>query len=221
MASTLTVGDVLRVQGICTMGVQTALNTAHYVVSNVTGGGLTDTQLAVEFDQLVSGPYKAWLPTQAAYFGVLVQRIFPVPQYAHQIGNAGAGPGTGGGGALPGEVSGLAALRTNFAGRAFRGRLFIPFPAGNSVAAGPIPLALSPAALTLMGEIVGNLAQSVTFAVGGASISLTCVVFHRKANKAGTTTPNGVTPITSFALETLLADQRRRSARGRANPPPV
>jgi hypothetical protein len=219
MATFLNVNDIVKVQVVCTRGVQTALNTGHFTVFSIVGGGLTDTQVALAFDNLFSPGYRAWLTSIATYLGALVQKIFPLPPSSYKFSRANTHAGNAGNLPLPGEVSGLVACQTNFAGKAFRGRLYLPWPDQAYVTADM--LALTAGGQALMGAIAADWFTPVTFTVGGASTTLSPAIFHKKANKAGTTAPNTTTPIISDSIEVLLADQRKRAARGRPNPPPV
>jgi hypothetical protein len=219
MATPLLVGNIVKVQGICTKGVQTSLNTAYFEVASVSGGSFTDAMLAHAFDALLGPQYKLMINTLATYYGTLVQKVAPAPVAAYVLDQTNTGPGTASGAALPDEVCGLIGTKTALAGRAFRGRMYTPFLAASQINAGAIDV-LGPY-VALMGGLAGYYYNSVTFTSGGVAINLYPGVFHKKANKAGTTTPGTVTGITAFVLELALATQRRRSARGRPNNPPT
>lgn len=219
MSSLLLVGDIMRLTGICTQGVQTALNTSFFRVINVTGGGLSDVQVAHEFDSTLGAAYKPMIHTSATYYGTQVQRAFPPPKTAYVLDRTSTGAGTVGGSAMPGELTGLITAKTAFAGNAFRGRIYPPFLGSDSMESDRLHVTSAYAGLA--GSLGVEFYTQVTITVGGASVTLQPVIFHRKANKDGTTTKNGSTDVTSFAVELVPAVQRKRSARGRANPPPT
>jgi hypothetical protein len=218
MAHTLAVNDILKMQVVCTRGVQTSLNTVYYSVASITGTSVTDSQTAAQMDTTLSPLVKPMINTTAAYYGTLIQKILPVPVSAYKIAKTNAGAGTGGA-AAPDELCGLVAAKTENAGRAFRGRLYSPFLYLSAIDSGELDV--TSAYLALLGAFATAVYTAWTINPGGGTANLTPIVFHKKANKAGTTAPGTGTPITGFVLELLLATQRRRGARGRANAPPL
>jgi len=219
MSTPLPGGSVVRAQAIATRGDQTALIQSHFWVSAFTGVGCTDADLAHALDAVVGPALRNFMTDAAAYYGMLVQKIFPAPAAAHVIDQTSAGPGSAGTGTLPGEVAGLTKCGTSLAGRAFRGRMYVPYPDHANLTTDQTELTTS--GVGLMGAVTTPMYSPVTVTGGGGLSQFSPVVWHRKANKAGTTTPNSFTLVTGITLELLVATQRRRSARGRPNTPPV
>lgn len=77
-------------------------------------------------------------------------------------------PGTNAGVALPSETAIALTLRTAFAGRGFRGRLFLPGWSSNAVAAGDTVAAACVTAISNWGNTIGAAlsAQGYTFSIG-------------------------------------------------------
>lgn len=209
MATTLALGDIIRVRVACYTSNQQGINVAHFRVSNVTGTSQTDFQVANAFDTTLAPRYKAAINVSARYRGVSVQRIRPLPPTFPQIITASDGVGTVAGDLLSTQVSGIASSQTNFAGAAFRGRVYIPFASEASNDAVGIPTA---AYVLLIADIAEELFTPVTIAVGANGLTLVPVVYHRAAGTA--------TDITNYIARQKWATQRRRGSYGKTNPTP-
>jgi hypothetical protein len=219
MSNPIITGDVLLVEPVCTFGVQTALNATHFRCDSHVGTGATDNEIADYFEAALASLYKAAMTDTAAWYGLLVQKIFPLPPYAHQVSRVHAGAGIAGNTPASPELCGLIAAKTPLAGRAFQGRSYIPFLDANEVQADGIHGTNT--YVTRLLAISGVIYIPQTVVGGSGSSVLKPVLYHRQGNIAGTTTPNSTTDISAVDAEQLLAVQRRRGPRGRANPPPV
>jgi hypothetical protein len=120
-----------------------------------------------------------------------------------------SGPGTSASPALPNEVAVAISLHTGFAGRAFRGRLYVPgwatnaLGAGNVVAAGAIT-ALNAWANTIPSVLSG---QGIAFALGQhARVAYTGATGSPHAKRDATTIPI----ISQSARDNHWDSQRRR-----------
>lgn len=129
MAADLNLNDVLAVKVACFSNGQLGLNVHHYEVQARTGFGTTDLFAAVYFDNLFAPLYKALLGNNASYYGVNVQVVSRVAKLASVTSAFNTGVGSGVTECLPGQVCGVISKTTALAGRARRGRAYVPFPA--------------------------------------------------------------------------------------------
>lgn len=202
----MALGDIFQVRIFTRFGSQLGLMIRQYRITAETAGGVTPQEIAVVMDGAYGVPVRATLSSSANYLGVDVQRLRPLPPTVVAIGSAGAAAGLVPGDPLPRQCSGLITLRTNFAGRRFRGRAYVPFPGETDNTSLSAPSA----------AYVVNLGSIST--VMNGPISVTGV--------AGTAIMNGViwnrttltdTLITTNIPRTEWATQRRRGAFGRPN----
>jgi hypothetical protein len=150
------------------------------------------------------------LANNARYVGVALQRLSPLPLSVVITDNTNQANGTGGANELPLQVSGIVTLKTNLAGRANRGRMYIPFP---PVAAqgtdghptnGYVTAVDTLAAIAILPQTVGTAPNQVV---------LTPVVYHKRLNTT--------TDITDKVARQRWATQRRRGDYGKPNPIPI
>lgn len=209
MATTLALGDIIRVRVACYTSNQQGINVVHYRVSTSNGSGQTDAQVALALDTNLEVRYKAVISAQARYRGVSVQKIRPLPVAYPQVSTAFDGVGTVAGDMLATQVSGIVTAITNLAGPKYRGRVYIPFPGeGNSDADG-IP---TNAYVGNIDDIGDELFSPISVGVGPNDIVLTPVINHR-----ATAT---YTDITGWIARQKWATQRRRGSYGKTNPTP-
>ncbi len=207
MATPLTNGNVIEVRIVSFIPEQIALNRLYYEVGNLQGSGADTANAAFDIDVAVAGAYRAVMPVTAEYRGVSVQRVFPLPRTVADVQTGLAGPGLAAGGLQPTQVAALVAKKTGFAGRAFRGRAYAPFPSDSFQAATGKPSGafvagqLNAFALALAATIVAGLAPN--------TVDLTPVLFKTPAGPA--------TSITSVVPRTEWATQRRRGGFGAKN----
>lgn len=199
------INDVIQVKLFSYMGNQLGLNVRHYLVGTKVNDGATLAEIAADLAATFSPLYEVLMTNTAEFVGVSAQRILPTPITAAEMafennsGVAGTTP-------LPQQVSGIITLRTALAGRANRGRVYIPFPDESDNSANHVPEASYGVDLTaLAAEFVAN--QSVTGAAG--SNTLVPVVFHRDLDTT--------TVITGARANGAWATQRRRGFYGRPN----
>lgn len=210
MATLLADGDIIEVRHVSHYDDQVGLNRRYFEVSNSAGGGITDQEAAGGLDGIAAPLYKACMAAAATYRGVSVQRALPAPRTVAVVSTANAGAGLNAGDVLPKQVSGLISLRTDFAGRAFRGRAYIPFPSEASNAADSQPVA---GYITVLDNLAAYLIGAHIIAGGGgASATLTGVLWRP---------PAGVTYTYAQAISSnRWATQRRRGDYGAQNPLP-
>lgn len=206
MAVPLNMNDLLRLRVVCYTSSQIGVNTVHYRVSAVGGGGATD-QIAVNAIDVALAPrMKACLSAQAKYRGCSLQRIRPLPVNVPVLATVNDGPGTVIGDMNPGQVSGLISARSILAARSERARIYIPFPgeADNSLTGNPTAGYVSN--IDDVGEL---LYKDLILGVAPNDMTLTPVIFHRTTATTST--------IFSFTARTVWATQRRRGGYGRMN----
>lgn len=163
-------GDVLSARVWSTFGDQAAVNTYNYVAFSVSGGIVTDQDLANSVDVIVNGTYKGLMTTDATYDGVQVyyrQRTLgnlPAP-VAH---TASAGPGLQPPPTVPAQVAGIMKYVTNVRGPGGRGRVYLPFLATDLVANDGLPTVAFDSAVNAMATL---LLTPITIVIGGATAS--------------------------------------------------
>jgi len=207
-------GDILRVQFFCNTLTQVAVNTVHYqcVVSLEPGPDVK--QIATTLDGLVALGYRSAISQAANYFGVQVYNITRAPLPIPGQSNNRQGPGAGTSPMLPGQVSGVLMLKTDFAGPRGRGRLFVPFPGAAANNVNQFPDAGYVTAIQQLGI---NLCT--TPIVISPSSTLKAVLYHRAIpatmDKPGK--PASWDPITVAKGSDQWGTQRRRGNYGRNN----
>jgi hypothetical protein len=204
------VGDILEARIVCTQAGQTSINVIHYRVQISVAPDPTTTEASAAIDTLMAPLFKAIVSDQALYRGVGVKKIFPLPATSEGFTIVNAGPGTVTGDLLPRQTCGLIKKQTGLAGRAFRGRLYTPFPGEDSSDVQSLPTVAYLAGLTSI-----NTALVLTLAVaggGGGSWSIQPILWHRSSNTFNVLIPG--------LIRGGWATQRRRGFFGRPNDPP-
>lgn len=202
------VNDIYRVTVGCQWGVQAGVNVTHWFVSAIGGASVNDSDIAAHFDATFAVLYKPLIHNNSRYEGVKVQKIRPLPVSLAAISTANAGVGTGGAAALPPQVAGLISLRTAFSGRAFRGRIYLPFPGeGDNIDATGRPEVLYVNTATTLGTALVT-PQVVT--AGANTATLRCGIYRRSNFTINT--------VQAAIVRSLWATQRRRGDFGQPNP---
>lgn len=210
MAIPLVVDDVVRTSVYCSFGGQVGVNVRHWRVLSKVDNGITDLRFAQQLDDTTHQIYKNMLPTAAKYEGVTAQVIQPVIR-PPVLTNLNQGAGLIAGDALPPQTSGLLSLTTDFAGRRFRGRMYVPFPGEASSGADGKPINAYLIRLISLGQLF---TQVLTFS-GEGNDAVTARVVMRGIG------PNFyAVPVTAFKARIAWATQRRRSfvTKGDQNP---
>ena len=200
----MAVGDRYRVTFTSRLPGVNGLFTCHYRVASIVGPGATDVEIAQRFGALIPTPLRAVMSNEASYLGVSVQRYHPTPPAVPAFSNTGSGVGSVVAPVLPPQTSGILTWRTLLAGRKYRGRSYIPFPAetsstNNGRPAAPYVADLNTLATALLGPIV------VTGFAGDSTLWL--IVQHR-------TVPANFTDVQLGLARDYWATVRRRSRAG-------
>lgn len=210
MATNLVSNDLLEMRIVCATADQVSVNVLHYQARQVTGT-VTDQEAADHVEQGVDLLYQSLLSVHATYRGVSAQRIFPLPKTVPAVAQ---NPlvGTHVGDLLPKQVSAVVTKQTRFAGRKYRGRIYIPFPSESANDTDSTPTA---AYLATVEQLAAFLLQPIPVAgAGGGGATLTPILLHR----------DPVAPtfddITTWRVNDKWGNQRRRGAYGQQNPIP-
>lgn len=194
------VGTTLEFKSFCKVGSQQGINVSHFVVTAVAGGTMSDQTIVNSMDASVAPLYKAWLPTVGSYLGSRLQAILPAPASVPVISTTGAGAGSVASDPLPPAVSMLGYRKTAFAGRRYRGRLYLPFwcETHNGVNGSP-----SGGAIATGLNLIQFLNSSIAVVNAGVTLNMKPVLLNRPS---GTTTD-----ILTYGTRSEWATQRRRS----------
>jgi hypothetical protein len=207
MATTLAVGQHVRVTAETTIGVQTCLMDMFYRVSAIAGTSCTDQQFADYISPILGVPIKNLLPTAANFWGVRVQ--ITAPTLAPGVFSvSGSGAGSYGAGVVPTQVGAVITKYSALAGRKGRGRIYFgPHATGQLTGTGGI----SAGTLTLLGTLAATFVGTMTPGSGGNTATLFAEIYHR-ATQTGS-------DITTFLPSGKFGTQRRRGDYGRPNTP--
>lgn len=210
MATNLNVGQKLSAKIYTLDGNQVAINTLHYDVTAVGGTPATDQDFSDQLDAALAASFKALLNNGAAYRGLLCQIIAPLPVIVAVQTTSSAGIGTAGVTALPKQCSGIISYYTALAGRANRGRVFIPFPASSDDTGDGVPIA---GYVTRLNTLNAAIRSFSAIATGGRTATVVFGIYHRSSRT--------ITPVISSVNQPKWATQRKRGSYGRANSTPI
>lgn len=202
-----TAGDILRARFFVRKGRQLATPGIHYRVSAQVGAGNSLNDIATTLMNLFPAAAAGLLPPQATIERCEVRDITAHP-VAPGSSTAMAGPGSEGQYPLPTQVSGIVTFQTAMAGRAYRGRFYMPFPpntASDSISLGEP----SAAYLTDLSALMDAIAVPLTSGTLPDQASLVPIVYH--------TSLNTFDDIISHRVNAKWATQRRRGDYGRPN----
>jgi hypothetical protein len=178
------------------------------VFANPVPGLATFDDVAAEVSSLVAIRYKTLMANGAKYLGTRVRRVSPVGLDQWGVSVVGAGDGTAGAVAAPGQVAGLITFLSPFLGKSGEGRMYVPFPAlADIVGDGSARPAYVVALTSLAGKF--TLPLSVVGPTGG-TWELDAALWSPSA-------PAEWKNITDSRASSVFATQRRRGAYGRLN----
>lgn len=122
------VNDVLELKIFCSAADQLGINVRHFRVASVEGAGLPLDALADTVSGILAPLYIAALGTNSRFEGVTLRKVWPLPLTLAFPDTSDASAGAVASDTLPRNVAGLIKLGSIEAGRAKRGRMYIPFP---------------------------------------------------------------------------------------------
>lgn len=213
-----TVNDIFRVSYICQMAPQIGVNVRFYRVSGKVGVDMDYGEMATILSTLAASYYKPIIHTFSSYWGLKLMPKYtdPPPYLATIIDNTGHGVGTAAGDPLPEQTCGIFTCQSAFAGRKYRGRCYVPFPAEDDNDLLDSYARPNAGYMTRLGTLAGLHANSrvLTSVVHvGDTVTIQPILFH--GNRVTATT---VDILGAFARQ-KWATQRRRSVYGRTNEP--
>jgi hypothetical protein len=205
----LLVNEIYKVQLVCTFGEQTSINRSWWQVKSVTGLLPSDQNFADRLAGTLALDFKLALSASATYRGVSVQKVYPLPAYDFVTSLINQGPGGTPLNPLPRQVSGFIQLLTGFAGKRYKGRMYMPFPAAGSSGTDAHPTAPYLAALA---AIANWFCTDLTVTAGIETAVLRAGLWHQ--------TQPSLIPFIDNVENPEWATQRRRGDKGRPNSPP-
>jgi hypothetical protein len=205
MAYKVVAGDVLRMGIFNWAAGQLGLMTFHYVVTSTAGTSVTLGDIAANLDSIVQPVMTPMMSTQAQYLGIKLgtENVSPVPA-PQIIENATAGSSAGD--LLPTQVAGVITWKTDYIGRAFRGRNYFPFPSEIQNQQNDLP---TNGYITLMSNFAVAVAATIVTTSGANSATIDPVIWHRNLTSW--------TAITQWRLNQRWGTQRRRGQYGQGN----
>jgi hypothetical protein len=206
----MAVNDIIEFKIFSQAPSQVAINVRHYKITFEVGEGASLEAMAGNLAAALAPLYTPIMASNAVFAGVTARHIFPLPVRLETAIQGTATGGTAVGEALPKQVSGIITLGTGLAGRANRGRIYIPFPTEANNEANSTPDATYLQSLALIGL---QLVLTRTVTVGVNTTDIAPVIWHRETLTS--------TPITMFIDRDKWATQRRRGDYGRPNVPVV
>lgn len=206
----MNVGNLYRVGIACWLNGQIGLIIKHYRVRTIAGGGAADQDFADELYSTFGPLLQPMMNEDAKFLGCSVRNISLIPPAAAVVSTGPPLDGTVVGGELPTQVSGIITLRTIHAGRRFRGRAYVPFPAEpfNDTDAKP-----TPAYMLLLDDVGIALTSPVLLGGGPDTATLDPCTLAQVAGVEAT--------IISSTPRRAWATQRRRGTFGASNPETV
>lgn len=205
MATALEVGNILEVVFRSRSQRQYAVNVRHYRVEVVGVPPLLDTDAAAHISNLIGPLLRAAMTNQATYLNTSVQVLNPV-RLDPVFSNVQSGVGDYMSDLIPTQACGLIRFNTGLAGRANRGRMYVPFAAEGANDTDGSP---NDQYLLDIGAIGNALDDTQTIAFGGRTGTLAPIIFHRETFL--------YTRITSYSVIDAWATQRRRSQVNRSD----
>jgi hypothetical protein len=184
---------------------QDTRNVVHFRVRTTSGSGApTDAQLeaAILAGVWVNGmrdEMRQQLSSEWSLLFTKAQRLSPGPRSAGVVSVEDAGPGSIPGNALPTAVAAVIQKRTAFAGRRYRGRMYVPgIPASYENDS-----SLSAEGVTAMEQLANNLDQIFVATAAAVAFTFEPILLHRDVQ-------GGYTLVTGHGVDSVLRTQRRR-----------
>lgn len=195
---------------------QVAINVLYATVGKLGVGRPDEDVIANKFNVAHAAAFRDCISQEAEYQGCGVTRFTGFNQWGQEFyDTAGTGPGTAGApGTAPSQVCGVLTKFTNLAGRAGRGRFYVPFPPAGAVN-GTDDL-LTAAYKTTIGDFgVGLLTPLATpIPLAADQTIVTCLRYTNDADAANKT-------LTMVIARKGFGTQRRRGFFGRPNTSPL
>lgn len=216
MATAIQVGDILAGRVWTSTAAQAAVNTYNFTCISLTGGAVTDQDFANALDAITVLLYAPLCPAEVTYDGVQVyfarRNPMNLPNPVKAILSAGACTGTGG--ILPTEIAAVLKYGSTTRGPGGRGRVFLPFIAGQFKSAFGVPT-------TAMGVLVNSFASALLSPLVVSSGGSTCTLVWSLVRKALLPTPPTDVQIVSAESAQKFGQIHRRGDYGKLNLSPI
>lgn len=201
------VGNLVLVQLFMYRSSQIGITGCHFQIFSSTATSAHLGDVAFEVQTAVSGALVSLMDSDTEILGckATAPEISPLPLAGIAVDDATGGEAPPG---LPGQDSGLITKTTDFSGRTFRGRCYVPFPYTAAQDDDDTPTADYVERLAVFANDFLT-TQNVT--AGGGLVVLKPVLYNRATVV--------ITPITGNTPRKKWATQRRRGNYGRANGP--
>jgi hypothetical protein len=207
----MAISDVLQLNYYFTIPApQTAIVTAFFRVIGETAPVPSQLDILTNWPAGFGATCRAVIYNGAQFYARGLRKIRPVPLTLETFSFLEAGAGTAGTDPMPSQVAGVISRKSGFAGRRYRGRVYVPFPSEQDNDAFGRPTANYQSRLAAFAQLLPGI---TTINVGGGQIQLQGTVVSRKFNLD--------TPILTTVARQFWGTQRRRGDFGRTNPPPV
>lgn len=207
-APVLAVNDIVQIRMAARQVGQNGMNVLTFRVSAVAGISLDLPTALAQWDLGASALMVPMLTAQASYYGSAIKIMSPTPSVEFST-TANTAVGTAAGDSAPKQSSLVVTKKTAFPGRAFRGRMYIPFPGDVATDASGSPAA---AYVVLANNLASFLLLATTLTVGLNSVTLQPVIPH--------STGAAPTDILGFVVQKKFGTQRRRGDYGKIEPAP-
>ena len=208
MPGNINVGDVMEVRSFCYGQNQLGINIGFFRVTSVTGVP-TLAGVAPGISTQLSAIYIPAISNQVSYWGVGV-RLAGAGGPAIAYDGTARGAGTQTSDLLPTVVAGIVTKRTGLAGRANRGRIYVPFPVEDFNDVDGLPTVGYMALLDAIGLWWTTAHLWATGA--GDTVNTIPVIYHRKLHST--------TDIADHLTRQKWAQVHKRGDYGRANVAP-
>lgn len=174
--ATIASGDIYETKVYCSLGAQIGINVLHYRCSATAGTSTTDLSFATALEAAVADAYRDLLVNDARFRGVGVKRLFPTPPTIEITSTVLADNGLVDGVPLPKQTCGIITKQTASAGRAFRGRVYVPFPGDIDNTGEGAPINTYVARLT---ALAGILEGSLLVGTAPNTAQMQPIIYHR------------------------------------------
>ena len=210
-------GGVYRISVYCYQSNQMAINNVHLVWNLVAGlgGDSLGAILQTMCDGMLDVALKAILSNTSLIVGAKMSQELLIAPPLPGIITYGV-HGTAGTQCNPTQVAGLLRFTTAHTGRAYRGRIFLPFPPTASIDTDGTPDA---GYVSLSTALFTNWYAGGVITFGANTYTWFPCIYHRKTAKSGTPAAGTYTPIVAGAGVKLWATQRKRGDLGKTNVP--
>jgi len=213
MPTTLIVGDKIETRAITLAQNQLGINVCHWNVEAI--AGIDTLEAFTEFMEALLAPlYKPLMSAEAEWRGLGARVIDETPPGIEVFANAEVGPGTDAGELLPTQVCGILTKKTLLAGRKFRGRVYLPFPAETVNDSDGNPTA----GYLINANLLGDELEGTVQLNDGAAGTIDVGAVLRSGDGAGGFI---YTSIDQCFARPRWATQRKRGAYGQKNTSPI